>query len=165
MPFLTLLVIASGLRAAPPTQADVFKSIQDHVGGNRDVDMSKFLPFALAGAGAAILAVLFGQRRQRRQRRAVPQGLNHHGKLLKEVVKSVQLRPSELRQLKLLAEDAPPDDGPLVSPLTLMLCPTVMAKSINLRKERDGRVKVDRKALAQLARKAGVTQEMLDAGR
>ena len=149
MLFLVTL-LSSAVAAAParaaPTQEDVFRSIQDNVGGST-VDTSQFVPFALAAAGLVLLLVVASQRRKRV---VAPRPLNHQGKLLREVLKSVPLRGREVKQLKAIAEHA--DAGrPLASPLTLLLCPSVMAKTIQGK-----RFKVDRRALASVARKAGL---------
>jgi len=55
----------------------------------------------------------------------------------------INLRPSEVRQLKVLAEEQQ-----VSSPLTLLLCPSVLAKAV---KHQSG--KVDTRVIAQVARK------------
>jgi len=84
--------------------------------------------------------VLFSHRRKRD---LSPRSLNHQGKLLKEVMKRINLKPSEVRQLKTLAEEQS-----VSSPLTLLLCPSVLAKAV---KHQSG--KVDARVIAQVARK------------
>ena len=146
VPFLPFLVAAAATPRAAPTQEDVFRSIQDNVGGT-PMDTSKLLPFALAAVGLVLLLIVASQRRKRV---VAPRALNHQGKLLREVLKTVPLRGKEVKQLKAIAEHA--DGGqPLASPLTLLLCPSVMAKTIQSK-----RFKVDRRALASVARKAGL---------
>src|SRR5438552_14098300 len=86
-----------GILAAGPTQEEVFKSIQDNVG--EPVDLSKFLPFLAAAAGLIVLVAAITQWRKRDVR---PKTLNHQGKLLKEILKSLPLKPAELKQLKQL---------------------------------------------------------------
>jgi hypothetical protein len=148
----TLLLCARPVAAAsapartPPTQEEVFRSIQDNVGGS-DLDASKLTPVLIAAAGLVLLLVVAGQRKKRVVR---PKALNHHGKLMREVLKTVPLRGKEVKQLKALGEHADADQ-PLASPLTLLLCPSLMAKTIQSK-----RVKVDRRALASVARKAGL---------
>ena len=114
------------------------------------------MPFLLAGAGLVILLAVVSQRRKGVAR---PRAMNHHGKLVKEVMKAVPLRPAELRQLKVLVEDVG-GSAPPTSPLTLVLCPSLLAKSIRSRQAR--RAKLDRKVVSRLARKVGVTREMLE---
>src|SRR5688572_7821312 len=75
--------------SAQPTQEEVFQSIKDNVGPSQ-TDYSKLLPYVLAGMGLVILLVLVSQRK--RQETATPKPLNHQGKLLREVLKTVPLR-------------------------------------------------------------------------
>lgn len=148
--FLALCLLPSAFcRADPPTQEDVFRSIQQNV----DAPTDSRRVMAVCAAGGAVLLLLAVISRQR-QREASPKALVHPGKLLKEVMRSVSIRPAELKQLRLLAEErsrSAPDDAPLQSPLTLLLCPSVLAKATQ---GRPG--KVDRKALAQIVRKLGL---------
>ena len=125
---------------AAPSQQEVFKSISDNVGSS--TDPKKFAAFILAVTALAILLVVVSKRKQRQ---ITPKVLNHQGKLLKEIMRHIDLRPAEIRQLKLLAEEQN-----LSSPLTLLLCPSILAKAV---KERSG--KVDRKAILSVAKKLG----------
>jgi hypothetical protein len=141
------LLLGGGMPAvAAPSQEDVFRSIQTNVGGGT-VDSSKSLPILMAVIGFVLLLIVASQRRKRV---VVPKALNHQGKLLREVLKAVPLRAKEVKQLKVLAENADADE-PLASPLTLLLCPSLMARTIQSK-----RLKVDRRALASVARKAGL---------
>src|SRR5688572_20822700 len=81
------------------TQEDVFRSISDNV--SQSADSGKALPLLLGGAGVLVLLVLLGMRRNRA---AVPRSLHHNGKLLREITRSVHLKPAELRQLKTMTE-------------------------------------------------------------
>src|SRR5205085_877451 len=101
---------------ATPTQEDDFKSINDSVGSS--VDGTKFFAGLIAAAAIVILLAVLGHRRQRQ---VVSRILNHQGRLLKEVCRSISLRPAEMRQLKILA-----DEQGVCSPLTLLLCPSVL---------------------------------------
>lgn len=139
---------------AAPTQEDVFKSIQDNVSDS--TDLSGLLPFALAAAGVLLLLTVVSQRRQRAAQQ--PRKLNHSGKLMREVLGTIPLRANEVRQLKLLAEDAAAGGAP-VDPITLLVCPSLLARAIRARQTRGGRM--DRKAVTTLARKVGVTREMV----
>jgi hypothetical protein len=139
---------------AAPTQEDVFKSIQDNVSDS--TDLSGLLPFALAAAGVLLVLAVVSQRRQRAGQQ--PRKLNHSGKLMREVFGTFSLRASEVRQLKLLAEDAAAG-GTRVDPVTLLVCPSLLARAIRTRQTRGGRM--DRKAVTTLARKVGVTREMV----
>ena len=74
-----------------------------------------------AGAVIVLLAVLS----KRTKKKSVAKAVNHQGKLLKEIAKSVGLKRGELRKLKSLA-----DGQNVENPLTLLLCPSLLAKSL-----------------------------------
>ena len=131
---------------AQPTQEEVFKSIGQNVGEPVD---SRHVIAVIAGiAGVIILVAVVGQRRT--GRRPSPGALHHHGKLLKEVARAASLKNGELKQLKALvhgartrgAADAPD------SPLTLLLCPSLLARAADA-----DRGKVDREAVARLVKR------------
>ncbi len=132
------------------TQEEVFKSISDNVGqgGGSDLSGRTFFAILLGVAGVIMLISLFNLRRKRE---AVPKAVNHPGRLLKEVMKQIPLKPVELKQLRLLAEAENDAGAPLQSPLTFLLCPSAFAAAM-----RAGRVKVDRKVMAGLAKKMGL---------
>ena len=77
--------------------------------------------------------------------------LRLHQNDIKEICKRTSLRPAELKQLKLLAANVPEDEKPIENPLVMVLCPSVLAKSL-----RKPPVKIDRKVIAGLARKMGL---------
>ena len=138
--------------SAAPTQEDVFRSISDNVGPQTGKG-GKGLAMLLCGAGGLILLVLLAGSRARRQ--AVPQPLNHTRKLMREVMKAVPLRRGEIKHLKLLADAAGADGGagPVESPLTLLLCPSVLARALKTRP-----AKVDRMVIARVVKKMGLAQ-------
>ena len=109
---------------AGPTQEDVFKSINENVGAS--ADGGKLLAFLAAGVGVAIILVLFNRRQTRA---AVPQPLNHQGKLLREIIKTTGMRPEDGRRLKALADQMGDAGTPLESPVTLLLCPSLLKKA------------------------------------
>jgi hypothetical protein len=150
-----LLLATPAPSLAQPTQEEVFQSIKDNVGPSQ-TDYSKLLPYVLVGLGLVILVVLVSQRR--RQETVAPKALNHQGKLLREVLKTLPLRASEVKQLRGLAEGR---EEPLVSPLTLLLCPSLLAELIHARQAQgaQGKGKLDRKVVLQLARKVGLVTE------
>jgi hypothetical protein len=123
---------------AAPTQQEVFKSIQDNVGST--TDPKKFFAFLI---GIVALCMMLAVLSKRKQRQVTPKTLNHPGKLLREVTRRIDLRPAELKQLKVLA-----DSKDISSPLTLLICPSVLAKAV---KDRPG--KVDRKVMMAVAKK------------
>jgi hypothetical protein len=146
---ITLFAITSA--SAKPTQQEVFRSIQDNVNQTGDSGMKPIL-LICAGAGVLGLLALFG-RRQTKQ--ATPKPLNHPGKLLKEIMKSVPLKPAELKQLKVVTEEtAQANDEPPQSPLVLVLCPSVLAKAVQSRTTR-----ADRRVLGQVLKKVVRSQQ------
>jgi hypothetical protein len=70
--------------------------------------------------------------------------LNHQGRLLKEIARTCDLRSSEIRQLKQLADTR--ED--VSSPLTMLLCPSLLTQAV---KENPNRV--DKKTILGIARK------------
>ena len=155
------IILASGfwlLACSPtfakPSQAEVFRSIKQNVGQRTD-DSGKGLAVLLAGAAALIMVMLIGARIRRRQ--SVPKVVDRPRKLLKEIMKTVPLKPKELKQLKILAEEG---GEPVQSPLTLLLCPSVLARAVNSRPRN-----VDRVVVAQIVRKMGLAKEGTEARR
>jgi hypothetical protein len=135
-----LFVIHAGalVSQAKPTLQDVFKSTNENV--DSTVDLSKALPYFLAGTAIIILAVLYNNRRQNVVR---PRKLKHVGKLQRELCKAISLRSSELKQLKTLAEEQD-----LQFPLTLLLCPSTLGKALHTQNP-----KVDRAILKQIVQR------------
>lgn len=132
--------------SAAPTPEEISKSFSQNMDG--EVNASTFL-YVVGGALALILLLSLANR-QWRKGTTTPKVLNHQGKLMREVLRSIPLRGREVKQLKALAEQVEAE-RPLASPLTLMLCPSVLAKTIQTKKPRG-----DRKAIIAVARKAGL---------
>jgi hypothetical protein len=143
--FLLLLMCVPA--SAKPSQSDVFKSIQDSV-SNSDETNTNFVPWVCGGVGLIILLALFSKRQSRQN---VPKVVNHSGRLLKEVLKKISLRPKELKQLKTLADETELPGGQPVNPLVLLLAPSIMIKSVNERTTR-----ADRRTLVQVLKKLGI---------
>jgi hypothetical protein len=156
-----ILACAYSLAAPPvfatPSANEVFKSIQQNVGGQAEDESAngKGLAIVLAGAAGLIIVMLAGSRI--RARRATPQVMHHPGKLMREVLKAVPLKPREVKQLKLLAdasrrrhEEGASEEG-VENPLALILCPSVLARTL-----KDRPANVDRAVIAGLIRKMGV---------
>jgi hypothetical protein len=129
--------------AAQLRQEDVFKSISDNVSGTGDP--TPFYAVAMVGAGIVLvlLVVNFFQKRQ-----ASPRAVNHRGKLIKEMLKRVPLKSGEVKQLKTMAAE----QG-CVSPLTLVLCPSLLAKGLN------AKGKADKRVVMGVARKMGILKK------
>lgn len=110
---------------AQPTQEEVFKSIGESV--SEPVDSSRALAVAAGIGGAVALLVVVGHWRQRETK---PESLDHPGKLLKEVLRNVPLKGAEVKQIKALSQTVqPPGGGTVASPLTLLLCPSLLAEA------------------------------------
>jgi hypothetical protein len=141
-----LLLLASILVGAGPTQNDVFKSIQDSVGERHEINSTPVILLALGGA--LVLALLVYMSRREQKKVAAPEALNHSGKLSREVVKQVNIKPSELKQLKTLADSIGGQIGETPDPLALLLCPSLLAKGVNANPS-----KMDKKVVAQMVRR------------
>lgn len=133
--------------SAQPTQEEVFRSIGRNV--SEPVDSRRMLAAVLGIAGVVALLVVISHSKRREGR---PRTLNHPGKLLKEALKAVHLKPAELKQLKTLVHEARARDeeGP-TSPLTLLLCPSVLAREAQRHPQ-----KVNRKVLGGLLKRMGL---------
>lgn len=124
-------------------QEDVFKSISDNVGGAPDPKV--FYIVALAGAALVLLLVVLNSFKKRQAR---PRAVNHQGKLLKEMLKKVSLKAGEVKQLKTMAAE----QG-CASPLTLVLCPSLLAKGMNTKG------KADKRVVMSVAKKMGILKK------
>ncbi len=85
--------------------------------------------------GAAIMVGVLVALQYRRKRQALPRAVNHHGKLVKELMKPVGLKPAEMSKLKEVAEEQGLGD-----PLVLLLCPSLLAKAAQDRSPEDKKV-------------------------
>jgi hypothetical protein len=139
-------LLSSRALDAAPTQNDVFKSIQDNVSHQTDLNSTPVILLVLGGALVLALLVYFSRREQKVA--SAPSTLNHPGKLAKEVLKAVPLKPAEMKQLKLLADTLESETGESIDPLTLLLCPSLLAKGVKANPSR-----LDRKAVAQVVRR------------
>lgn len=120
------MTLAAPLASAAPSIEDVFKSVGDNV--NQTADPSRMLALMLGGVGVILILALLSLRKKRQ---VAPRAVNHQGKLLKEISRAVGIKPAQLRKLKLVADDFSQRRGqPLQSPLTLMLCPSLLAEAI-----------------------------------
>jgi hypothetical protein len=134
---------------AEATQEEVLRSIGRNV--SESGDNGRVLAILAGVAGAVVLLVVVGQRRGRAD--AGPKTLHSHAKLMKEVLRTVPLKPAELKQLKLLLQESRSRDADTPapeSPLTLVLCPSLLIKAAQSRSQ-----KVNGKVVAGLAKKLG----------
>lgn len=154
MSLMAAATLAGAARSAVavPTQEEVFRSIEQNVDSTPDdgSPSNKPMLFLCIGGGVVILLAIFSQRQKRE---AVPRAINHQGKLIKEVARGLGVRPREMKQLKSLADQTMlPGGGTVSSPLTLMLCPSQLAKAAQ-----NPRIKADRRVLQQVLRKMNQT--------
>ena len=150
LPFLLLCLLLNfpTLTSAKPSQSDVFKSIQENV-NQSDGSMGKAVPWLCAGAGVILVLAIFGKRQSRQ---LAPKPLNHVGRLLREIMRSVPLKPKELKQLKVVADETRLDNNQTVSnPLVLLLCPSVLNQALEKRSTR-----ADRRTLLHVLKKLEV---------
>jgi len=111
-------------------QEDVFKSISDNVG--RTTDPKVFYVVGLLAVGLVLLLVAVNSYKKKR---SSPKAVNHQGKLIKEILKSVPLKGGEVKHLRTMASEQQ-----CVSPLTLVLCPSLLARGMNTKGKADKRV-------------------------
>jgi hypothetical protein len=124
-------------------QEDVFKSISQNVGAKTDPKV-----FYVAGLLVVALVLLLSVVNSLKKRKASPRPVNHQGKLIKEILKSVPLKGGEVKQLRTMATEQQ-----CVSPLTLVLCPSLLARGMNTRG------KADKKVVMGVARKMGMVKK------
>lgn len=132
-------LLGADTAVAQPSQEEVLRSISENMDAQAGNPARMLALLCAAGALAIVLLVLS----QRRKREVAPRPLHHQGKLLREMARSINLKPAELKQLKVLA-----DQQGLDSPLTLLLCPSLLAKAL---REREG--KVDRDTLSAMVKR------------
>lgn len=155
VPYIALCTLHSALillspypASAGPRQSDVFKSIQENV-GQSDGSATRAVPWICGGVGVILLLALFG-RRQTRQ--AAPRTINHPGRLIKEIMGEIPLKPRELKQLKIMGEElSDPDSDTPTNPLVLLLCPSLLVQAV-----RDGSTHADRRTLKVMLKKMGI---------
>jgi hypothetical protein len=129
--------------AAQLRQEDVFKSISENVSGSGDP--TPFYAMALVGVGIVLVLIVVNHFMKRQAR---PRAVNHQGKLVKEMLRRLPLRGGEVKQLRLMAAEQGCE-----SPLTLVLCPSLMAKGIQ------EKGKADKRVVLGVARKMGILKK------
>jgi hypothetical protein len=143
-----ILLLARQARAADP---DAFlKSMSEGV--TSAGDSHAVLPIILAVIGVILLLAWLGTRERKA---AKPRPVNHGRKLLKHVGREIGLAGGEIRQLKLLADVHERTAGEkLHSPLTLLLCPSLLGKTLEAADNRVDRATVVRMAKRVAGQKA-----------
>jgi hypothetical protein len=146
---LTLVVLSLAPAAlAKPSQGDVFKSIQDNV-NQSDGSNGPLLPWICGGLGVILILAIVGTRQSRQ---AVPRTTNNPARLMREVMNSIPIKPRELKQLKVVAEEmADPEAQTPPNALVLLLCPSLLTKTVQNKSTR-----ADTKTLKVVLKKMGI---------
>ena|SRR5947207_9448163 len=131
-------------QAKPLKQEDVFKSISDNVGSTADPKV--FYIVAAIGVAFVVLLIVINALKKRQ---TLPRAVNHQGKLIKEMLKTVGLKSAEIKQLRTMAAE----QG-CSSPLTMVLCPSLLAKGVNVKGG-----KADKRVVMGVARKMGILKK------
>ena len=144
-----ILLLAHNAQAS--AQEDFLKSMSEGVSSGGP--QGSILPIILAVAAVIMLLAWLGTRERKAAR---PRTVNHSRKLLKQISRDVGLAGVEIRQLKVLADVHERTGGePLHSPLTLLLCPSLLQKTLEV-----GDSRVDNAVVARMARRVhGVTKK------
>jgi hypothetical protein len=142
---LAVTLLPAARAPAQPTQEEVFKSIGDTV--NEPIDSSRVVATLAAIGGVLVLLIVVGHRRNRGPK---TKALDHPGKLLKEVLRSVPLKGAEVKQIKLLSQElrVGGTEQRVQSPLTLLLCPSLLGEAA-----KQSRGKADLPVVAGLVKK------------
>jgi hypothetical protein len=103
---------------ATPTEEDILRSFNQNM--DQAPDYGRMIPWLLAAVGAVVIVVCF---RNWQKRQAVPKKLNHPRKLVREIVRGIEIDPAEMKRITQLARELN-----CQSPLTILLCPSLTAK-------------------------------------
>jgi predicted restriction endonuclease len=113
-----VVICLSRAALAVPTNEDILRSFNENM--DQAPDYSRLIPWVCILAGIVAVVIFF---RQRQKRQAIPKALNHRGKLLKEMVRSIETDPAEMKRISGLARELDCEN-----PLTLLLCPSLLNK-------------------------------------
>mgnify|MGYP000122275950 CR=1 FL=1 len=124
------------------TAEQLFKrSLQENL--DQPVDPQKLIAFGLVVVAIILGTVVINRWRAVSGRPRSTTALNSPTKLLREITRSVNLRPAEVKQLRILCEQQS-----VSNPLVMLLCPSVLSKAI-----RENQKRIDRTVLGGLAKK------------
>lgn len=132
------VVLPSSFAFAAPTADEVFKSVDDTMFTTVDPDKLLAAGIAVLAVAGIVIALSFA-----RKRSLNPRPLNSPSKLVKEIAKEMNLKNTEVRQLRTLSERLK-----LISPLVLLLCPSLLTRAV-----RENPELADRGILTRLAQK------------
>jgi hypothetical protein len=116
---------------------DVFKHTSDSM--KDEPGPERLIALILGGVAVIVLLIIV---QARRKTDSLPKPVNNQNRLVKEVMKTLPLKESEMRQLKQLA-----DEQNCSSPLVLLMCPSLMAKALASKSAEE------RKAIAPMIKK------------
>jgi MYXO-CTERM domain-containing protein len=102
---------------------DVFRSTRQSM--SEGAGDGHVVPLVVAGIGLVVLLLVLTYRRRRE---VGPVALNSPRRLIKEVARAAGLKAGEVKQLRHIAEQQS-----CSSPLTLLLCPSLLAKGMESR--------------------------------
>jgi len=126
---------------AQVTEEEFKRALQQNF--DEPIDPNKLVAFGLVILAITLLTVVVNRWRASAGRPGSPAAINSPGKLIREMCKTANLRPAEVKQLRILSEQQQ-----VSSPLTLLLCPSVLGKAI-----RENQRKIDRGILGGLAKR------------
>jgi hypothetical protein len=134
-------------------QQDFFKSMQESVGHQQNDNVSNTPAILLAVGGALVMGmlVLLSKRQEKVAKKPAP--LNSPGKLSREILREGPLKASEMKQLKMLADSLTQQLGEVPDPMTMLLCPSLLARGLKTAPAR-----LDRRLLAQIVRKMKLSE-------
>ena len=139
------LTLSATVARATPTQAEVFRGIQDGVGQHDSISTKGMVATGAVVGGIVIVALTVNHRRHQQELAAggwgsatsdpTPSGRrrgaanNHPGKLVRELMKEAGLTRAQVRQLEALNERLAADDRDVRHLATLLLCPSLIASA------------------------------------
>jgi len=115
---MALLLLAPSTAWGTPTEEDILRSFNENM--DQPPDYGRLIPWLFALAGAVVVVVYF---RQWQKRQAVPRPLNNPRKLIREMANAIDIDPAELKRITQQAKDLNCE-----SPLTLLLCPSLLGE-------------------------------------
>lgn len=120
------------------------------MGSQKEIDTTPVVLLASGGALVLVVMLWLNQRQQRGRKAGV---LNHPGRLTRELMRQASISSAELKQLRMLSESVEAQTGETPDPLTLLLCPSLIAKGLQTAPP-----KLDRNTLAGIVRKLKLTR-------
>lgn len=136
-----MLSLASSAANAETAEQLFKRSLQENL--DQPVDPQKLMAFGVVVVALILGTIFINRWRAAAGRPRSSTALNSPTKLLREVTRGVNLRPAEVKQLRILCEQQN-----VASPLVMLLCPSVLGKAI-----KENQKRIDRVVLGGLAKK------------